>query len=589
MQEAPLQGSSSELCVGPRCLRSAAPGTYAKTWSNPSGAVLRCCVPGSLWAAERPFVWNSIDVGGKMAVIRLPSGALWVHSPVELDVHLRAQLAELGPVQHVVSPNFEHVKYAKQWKEAYPEATLWGSPGMIEKFPKIPYDRELDIASPAAWQGDIEICFADCERIPLVGTPFFNEVIFYHVPSETLITTDIFWSYPEAMPEGSKLWKFLMDKIYLPFYRRFMLKDEEPPKPLQRIWPDRDSSPDARGLGSWVVPGDVANGHEGGEEPSSILDVIEADVARTFPNDDKFQEGQKGVQQRRFEMGGPDHLRLVRYRAAAKRCAVLSDGRPGRCAAWNEDLLLQVLVELARQDMELGYCQSLNFIAANFLMVLHTPEMAVSAVRQLIMKLQTRQWYMEGMRQLRWGPRMHTEMLRERLPAVHQVLVQHQFDFLFVTSKWFLCLFAATLSDEVLRRVWDVLLVDGIEAVFRVSLSLFALHQKAILQVKSQDDLIHMMQVTVLGRQRKGEVGKTGEVGAKNATTTGTPIWHECPSADWTWISDAGALQMRRLDEAADARAEMRATQLRSPARLRSLTRLSGRTHADVELWGRAV
>ncbi|CAK9020454.1 unnamed protein product [Durusdinium trenchii] len=203
-----------------------APGTYAKTWSNPSGAVLRCCVPGSLWAAERPFVWNSIDVGGKMAVIRLPSGALWVHSPVELDVHLRAQLAELGPVQHVVSPNFEHVKYAKQWKEAYPEATLWGSPGMIEKFPKIPYDRELDIASPAAWQGDIEICFADCERIPLVGTPFFNEVIFYHVPSETLITTDIFWSYPEAMPEGSKLWKFLMDKIYLPFYRRFMLKDE---------------------------------------------------------------------------------------------------------------------------------------------------------------------------------------------------------------------------------------------------------------------------------------------------------------------------------------------------------------------------
>ena len=43
-------------------------------------------------------------------------------------------------------------------------------------------------------------------------------------------------------------------------------------------------------------------------------------------------------------MGGPDHLRLVRYRAAAKRCAVLSDGRPGRCAAWNEDLLLQVFV-----------------------------------------------------------------------------------------------------------------------------------------------------------------------------------------------------------------------------------------------------
>ncbi|CAK9020456.1 unnamed protein product [Durusdinium trenchii] len=253
--------------------------------------------------------------------------------------------------------------------------------------------------------------------------------------------------------------------------------------------------------------GDVANGHEGGEEPSSILDVIEADVARTFPNDDKFQE-----------MGGPDHLRLV-------------------------------LVELARQDMELGYCQSLNFIAANFLMVLHTPEMAVSAVRQLIMKLQTRQWYMEGMRQLRADTAVLEEMLRERLPAVHQVLVQHQFDFLFVTSKWFLCLFAATLSDEVLRRVWDVLLVDGIEAVFRVSLSLFALHQKAILQVKSQDDLIHMMQ--------EWQPNCSPEVLIQKAY---------CP----TFVGPIGRLDLdqrrRRSADAissADARAEMRATQLR--------------------------
>ena len=81
------------------------------------------------------------------------------------------------------------------------------------------------------------------------------------MPSETLITTDIFWSYPEAMPEGSKLWKllgrtfagpspppvlasdrrpnplrhagqpdwerFLMDKIYLPFYRRPELRAKQ--------------------------------------------------------------------------------------------------------------------------------------------------------------------------------------------------------------------------------------------------------------------------------------------------------------------------------------------------------------------------
>lgn len=184
----------------------------------------------------------------------------------------------------------------------------------------------------------------------------------------------------------------------------------------------------------------------------TLLDVIEADVARTFPNNKEFQDS-----------GGPQNLR-------------------------------QVLIELALKDSDLGYCQSLNFIAANFLMVLGGPDPALAAVRQLLTKLQTRQWYTDGMKQLRADTAVLEEMLRERLPAVHGVLVQHRFDFLFVTSKWFLCLFAATLAGEALHRVWDVLLGDGIEAVFRISLSLFALQETAILSVRSHDDLIHFMQ-----------------------------------------------------------------------------------------------
>ena len=62
--------------------------SYPKTWSNPSGAVLLRLQP-DLWVAERPFVWNNIDVGGKMAVIRLIDDSLWVHSPVNLDEPLR--------------------------------------------------------------------------------------------------------------------------------------------------------------------------------------------------------------------------------------------------------------------------------------------------------------------------------------------------------------------------------------------------------------------------------------------------------------------------------------------------------------------
>lgn len=55
-----------------------------------------------------------------MAVLRLRDGSLLVHSPVELDDALAEALARLGPVRHIVSPNYEHVKYAAQARPSVP-------------------------------------------------------------------------------------------------------------------------------------------------------------------------------------------------------------------------------------------------------------------------------------------------------------------------------------------------------------------------------------------------------------------------------------------------------------------------------------
>lgn len=49
-----------------------------------------------------------------MAVLRLSDGSIWVHSPVSLDDDLAAALVELGEVKHIVTPNYEHTKYAQQ-------------------------------------------------------------------------------------------------------------------------------------------------------------------------------------------------------------------------------------------------------------------------------------------------------------------------------------------------------------------------------------------------------------------------------------------------------------------------------------------
>ncbi len=49
-----------------------------------------------------------------MAVLQLRDSSVWVHSPVSLDDDLAAALAEIGEVKHIVSPNYEHTKFAQQ-------------------------------------------------------------------------------------------------------------------------------------------------------------------------------------------------------------------------------------------------------------------------------------------------------------------------------------------------------------------------------------------------------------------------------------------------------------------------------------------
>ncbi|CAJ1960921.1 unnamed protein product [Cylindrotheca closterium] len=240
-------------------------GTYAPAgWSNRLGTVLTPAT-ADIYTADRQFIWNNIDVGGKMAVVKLGNGDLWVHSAVEIDDALKETLSKLGPVRYVMAPNYEHLKYAAKWHSEYPDAYMWACPGLMERLPDIKWAGEI----PSGIRGEdgvfLENCWdleelqalhLDVEANPFTGKPFFNEVIFYHKPSKALIVTDVFWNYPnsdgvpnshlggeewelapsvESIPFGSKLWKFGMDKVYLPFYKKFMINDERKYSEVSKI------------------------------------------------------------------------------------------------------------------------------------------------------------------------------------------------------------------------------------------------------------------------------------------------------------------------------------------------------------------
>ena len=45
------------------------------TWCNPTSAIMRQ-IRDNVWVADRPFIWNKIDVGGRMTFIKLQVGNL---------------------------------------------------------------------------------------------------------------------------------------------------------------------------------------------------------------------------------------------------------------------------------------------------------------------------------------------------------------------------------------------------------------------------------------------------------------------------------------------------------------------------------
>ncbi|CAM9770573.1 unnamed protein product, partial [Heterosigma akashiwo] len=202
--------------------------------ANPTGAVLREIVPDSVWVAERPFVWNSIDVGWYMAVPPPSSPSITIN--LSLPNQEARHLQMLPPhhpfflLVHVVSPNYEHVKYAQNWIEAYPDAISYGCPGMKQQEPDIAFQvgRVWFWEDTISWLDEIDCCWFDCEHNPFTRKPFFNEVLFHHRESKTLLTTDLYWNYPSGpdVPFGTKAWKFGMDEVYLPFYKNLMITDK---------------------------------------------------------------------------------------------------------------------------------------------------------------------------------------------------------------------------------------------------------------------------------------------------------------------------------------------------------------------------
>ena len=143
----------------------------------------------NLWIVDGPeirmdYCGIKLPFPTRMTVARLPSGDLWVHSPIAWSDALGLELAKLGSVRHLIASNTLHYWHLPEWQARFSEARSYGAPGLAGKAKRpLHLDATLGDEPPQDWEG----AFAQC----VVPGRLLTEVDFFHRASRTLILTDL--------------------------------------------------------------------------------------------------------------------------------------------------------------------------------------------------------------------------------------------------------------------------------------------------------------------------------------------------------------------------------------------------------------
>lgn len=146
--------------------------------------------------------------------------------------------------------------------------------------------------------------------------------------------------------------------------------------------------------------------------------------------------------------------------------------------------LNEVLLAYARRNREVGYCQGMNLITANLLLIMPSAEDAFWILTSIVETILPQGYYDHSLLTSRADQQVLRRYVREILPRLSQHLDELGVELEALTFQWFLSVFTDCLSAEALFRVWDVVLCtnDGSTFLFQVALALLKLNESQLLQ-----------------------------------------------------------------------------------------------------------
>lgn len=176
-----------------------------------------------IWHAQHQFMVNGIQVSSRMTVLRIRNDKLWLHSPIPPAPALRKQVHALGRVAYVVAPSKVHHLFVADWINAYPQAILFGAPGLQAKRPELSSLRVLSPAGEPEWMEELGQIFIE-------GIPLVNETVWFHWPSRSLIVTDLCQCWQGDLPLATRMYARLTGvrgELAIPRTIRLITRDRQ--------------------------------------------------------------------------------------------------------------------------------------------------------------------------------------------------------------------------------------------------------------------------------------------------------------------------------------------------------------------------
>ena len=159
----------------------------------------------------------------------------------------------------------------------------------------------------------------------------------------------------------------------------------------------------------------------------------------------------------------------------------------------DHEALRRILIGYANLRIEIGYCQSMSYIAAILLAVVG--EEKAFWMLDFIISSFPPDYYSGRMSSYQTDLKVVLQLIEERVPKLWQLAQRLEFDFLTAVSGWLLSMFTLNLPVPTVLRIWDVFFFEGPKILFRTIIGLLRKFEPYLLKARDLNDFTRMVNV----------------------------------------------------------------------------------------------